>query len=135
MDVGMIIVLISYPLLYSHRDKNLALEMLEEIGLNLPCYPKGYVKPIRYIRKRYNIRLKLIPKYWYFILLLSVFYIFLAPINVVIYALSASFTWLSNLLWALFFVFMPLETIISVSVAFYMKHKVKIKRKEFVRQK
>lgn len=63
---------------------NLAVGQIEEIGISSRYYPKHYIKPKRWIRNIFHIKKHKIPRYLYFELLLSLFFLALGPLNIVI---------------------------------------------------
>ncbi len=65
--------------------KNLAVGQIEEIGISSRYYPKHYITPKRWIRNIFHIKKHKIPRYLYFELLLSLFFLALGPLNIVIY--------------------------------------------------
>lgn len=81
MDLGCIYVYLGIAVLSFLTFKNLAVGQIEEIGISSRYYPKHYIKPKRWIR---NIKKHKIPRYLYFELLLSLFFLALGPLNIVI---------------------------------------------------
>jgi len=66
-----------------------AIRQIEELGENLPRYPKRYIAPARWMRKWFKItKWSLIPRFLYFELILSVVYAILGPIFILIYIIS-----------------------------------------------
>ena len=61
-----------------------AMKLIEEIGISSRHYPKHYVAPKRWIRNIFHIKKHKIPRYLYFELLLSLFFLALGPLNIVI---------------------------------------------------
>lgn len=64
--------------------RNSAIGMIEELGTNLPRYPKGYVNPAKWVRTLFKINQRLIPRFLYFELILSLFFALLGPISLII---------------------------------------------------
>ena len=57
---------------------------IEKNGISLRYYPKHYITPKRWIRNIFHIKKHKIPRYLYFELLLSLFFLALGPLNIVI---------------------------------------------------
>lgn len=64
--------------------RNLAVGTIEETGTNSRLYPKHFIEPKRWIKKLFNIKDRVIPKYLYFELYLSLFFLILAPVSIAI---------------------------------------------------
>lgn len=84
MDLGCIYVYLGIAVLSFLTFKNLAVGQIEEIGISSRYYPKHYIKPKRWIRNIFHIKKHKIPRYLYFELLLSLFFLALGPLNIVI---------------------------------------------------
>lgn len=84
MDFSFIGIFLSVSFLTSIHNRNITMQMIETIGIDVHRYPKGYVKPARWVKSLFKIKQRSIPQYLYFELLLSVFYALLAPINIII---------------------------------------------------
>ena len=76
MDLGWIYVYLGIAVLSFLTFKNLAVGQIEEIGISSRYYPK--------IRNIFHIKKHKIPRYLYFELLLSLFFLALGPLNIVI---------------------------------------------------
>lgn len=74
----------SLSLLSSWSCRNSAFEMMRTLGVDTQRYPKRYIKPARWVRKLFNIKQRVVPRYLYFQLFLSLFYAALFPINLII---------------------------------------------------
>lgn len=74
----------SLSLLSSLSCRNSAFEMMRTLGVDTQRYPKRYIKPARWVRKLFNIKQRVVPRYLYFQLFLSLFYAALFPINLII---------------------------------------------------
>lgn len=74
----------SLSLLSSWNCRNSAFEMMRILGVDTQRYPKRYIKPARWVRKLFNIKQRVVPRYLYFQLFLSLFYAALFPINLII---------------------------------------------------
>ena len=61
-----------------------ALLMIKEISSNSKYYPKLYTLPAKWIRKIYRLNKRIIPKYLYLELIMSLIYAILGPINLLI---------------------------------------------------
>lgn len=84
MDFSFIWMYLSLSFLFSMHNRNITIGMIERIGIDVHRYPKGYVKPARWVKSIFKIKQRSIPRYLYFELLLTVFYALLAPINIII---------------------------------------------------
>ena len=84
MDLGCIYVYLGIAVLSFLTFKNLAVGQIEEIGISSRYYPKHYITPKRWIRNIFHIKKHKIPRYLYFELLLSLFFLALGPLNIVI---------------------------------------------------
>lgn len=84
MDLGCIYIYLGMAVLSFLTFKNLAVGQIEEIGISSRYYPKHYIKPKRWIRNIFHIKKHKIPRYLYFELLLSLFFLALGPLNIVI---------------------------------------------------
>ena len=58
--------------------------MIERIGTNSQHYPKGYTNPAKWVRALFKIKQRVIPRYLYFELILSLVFALLGPINLII---------------------------------------------------
>ena len=64
--------------------RNSAVGMIKEIGINSRYYPKHYIIPKRWMKNLFHIKHRVIPRYLYFELLVSLFFLSLGLINIVI---------------------------------------------------
>lgn len=64
--------------------RNSTVGMIKEIGTNSRYYPKHYIIPKRWMKNLFHIKQCVIPRYLYFELLLSLFFLFLGLLNIVI---------------------------------------------------
>ena len=66
--------------------RNSTVGMIKEIGINPRSryYPKHYIIPKRWMRTLFHIKQHAIPRYLYFELLLSLFFLILGLLNIVI---------------------------------------------------
>lgn len=65
--------------------RNSAVGMIKEIGINSRYYPKHYIIPKRWMKNLFHIKQRAIPRYLYFELLLSLFFLILGLLNIVIF--------------------------------------------------
>ena len=67
--------------------RNSTVGMIKEIGINSQSryYPKHYIIPKRWMRKFFHINQRTIPRYLYFELLVSVFFLILGLFNTAIF--------------------------------------------------
>lgn len=84
MDFGYIFMFLGISILSSLNCKNSAVGMIERLGTNSRHYPKGYITPAKWVRALFKIKQRLIPRYLYFELILSLFFALLGPINLII---------------------------------------------------
>jgi len=84
MNYYHLIVFLGISILSSASAKNSAIGMIEQLRTYLPCYPKGYVTPAKWVRRIFKIRQRMVPRYLYFELLLSLFYAILGPLNLLV---------------------------------------------------
>lgn len=85
----MILLIVWFSIMPSIAFKRNALRQIKELGSNLPRYPKRYIAPANWMRKWFKItKGKLIPRFLYFELILSVAYAVLGPIFIVIYTIA-----------------------------------------------
>lgn len=84
MDFSLIFMFIGIAILSSLSCKNWTVEMIEKIGTDSRYYPKHYVALSKRMKKIIRVRQQMIPRYLYFELLLSFFFLILGPTNIVI---------------------------------------------------
>ena len=86
--IGTIILFCEYVILYFFMKKS-ALNMMLEIGSNSRSYPRRYILPSHLVRKIFKLKKAKIPKYLYFRLMMSLFFLFFSPITAVISVCSS----------------------------------------------
>lgn len=64
--------------------RNTTVALIEEIGISSRYYPKHYITPKRWIRNIFHIKKHKIPRYLYYELLLSLFFLMLGLFNIVV---------------------------------------------------
>lgn len=79
-----IFVFLGISILSSMNCRNSAIGMIERIGTNSLHYPKGYIAPAKWVRTVFKLTQRLIPRYLYFELILSLFFAALGPVNLMI---------------------------------------------------
>ena len=81
-----ITIYLGVTFLASWNCRNLTVGRIKEIGINHRSryYPKHYITPKRWMRKLFDIKQRVIPRYLYFELFVSLFYVILGPLNIVI---------------------------------------------------
>ena len=84
MDSGYIFIFLGISILSSINCKNSSIGMIKKIGMNSIYYPKGYIVPGKWIKTVFKLTQRLIPRYFYFELILSLFFAALGPINIMI---------------------------------------------------
>lgn len=84
MDSGYIFMFLGISILSSMNCRNSAIGMIERIGTNSSQYPKEYIVPAKWIRTVFKLTHRLIPRYLYFELILSLFFAALGPVNLMI---------------------------------------------------
>ena len=85
MDFGSIFMFLGIALLSGLSCKNAAIGMIEQINTVSRYYPKHYMAPGRRVKKLFKLSQRVIPRYLYFELLLSLFFFLLGPLNIVIW--------------------------------------------------
>lgn len=86
MDFGMLFLFLGLAVLSGLSCKNSAIGMIERLGTASRRYPKGYITPAKWVRKLFHLSWRIIPRYLYFELFLSLFFLLLGPINLIICA-------------------------------------------------
>ena len=85
MDFGdYIIIFGGIALLSGLSCKNMAIGMIEQLNIVTRYYPKLYTALSRWMRKLFKLSQRVIPRYLYFELLLSLFFFLLGPVNIVV---------------------------------------------------
>ena len=84
MDFGYVFMFLGISILSSLNCKNSAIGMIEKIGINSRHYPKGYTNPAKWVRALFKIKQRVIPRYLYFELILSLIFALIGPINLII---------------------------------------------------
>ena len=85
MDFGSIFMFLGIALLSGLSCKNAAIGMIGQINTVSRYYPKHYMAPGRRMKKLFKLSQRVIPRYLYFELLLSLFFFLLGPLNIVIW--------------------------------------------------
>ena len=88
MQFGHVLMFMGIASLSSISCRNSAKGMIDRIGSNLRCFPKGYIAPPKWVRLFFKLKQKRIPIYLYFELLLSLVFALLGPINLFVFALE-----------------------------------------------
>ena len=89
MDIGIIFMFLGIAVLSCVNCATSATGMIARIGTDSPHYPVRYAAPARWVRSVFKVSQRLIPRYLYFELLLSLFFAALGPINITIYIFMA----------------------------------------------
>ena len=84
LDVYCIVVFLGIAFLSGMACRNSAIEMIKEIGTVSRYFPKHYMAPPKWMRRFFQIRQRVIPRYLCFELLLSLFYLTLGLLNIII---------------------------------------------------
>lgn len=84
MTFSHIMIFVTIAVLGRIQWGTLAVYTIDEIRTHSRYYPKAYMLTPRWVKKRCNVKQQLIPKYLYFEILLSRFYIVMCPINLII---------------------------------------------------
>ena len=81
-----IILYSSVTFLASWDCGDMTVKRIKEIGINHRSryYPEHYITPKRWMRKLFDIKQRVIPRFLYFELFVSLFYVILGPLNIVI---------------------------------------------------
>lgn len=77
-------VYLGLSFLSSLGSRNSAIGLISEIGTVSRYYPKWYIAPARWVKNLFKIKRRLITRFIYFELFLSLFYAALCPINTLI---------------------------------------------------
>ena len=85
MGFGSIFMFLGIALLSGLSCKNAAIDMIGQINTVSRYYPKHYMAPGRRMKKLFKLSQRVIPRYLYFELLLSLFSFLLGPLNIVIW--------------------------------------------------
>ena len=84
MDFGYVFMFLGISILSSLNCRNSAIGMIERIGTNSRHYPKGYTNPAKWVRTLFKIKQRVIPRYLYFELIVSLIFALIGPINLII---------------------------------------------------
>ena len=81
-----IFMYLSFMFLAARNFRSLTVEGIKEIGINHRSryYPEHYITPKRWMRKLFDIKQRVIPRFLYFELFVFLFYLILGLINIVI---------------------------------------------------
>lgn len=82
-----VIILYSSVMFLAARNfRSLTVEGIKKIGINHRSryYPKHYITPKRWMRKLFDIKQRVIPRFLYFELFVFLFYLILGPLNIAI---------------------------------------------------
>lgn len=85
MDIEFVFISVAFVILSCFNCRNSAIGMIGEIGINERFYPQKYKTLTRGMRKFFNINYKMIPKYLFCELIISILFAMLAPIYIIIY--------------------------------------------------
>ena len=85
MDFGCIFMFLGIAILSFWNCKKSAVGMIHEVGINPRYYPKHYTALNGRMKKIFNIKQSHVPRYLYFELVLSLFFLILGPVNIVIW--------------------------------------------------
>lgn len=85
MAFELILFYLGFSVLSCMACRNSTVGMIEEIGINSRYYPKHYIIPKRWMKNLFHIKQRVIPRYLYFELLVSLFFLSLGLINIVIF--------------------------------------------------
>ena len=113
----------SLSLLSSLGCRNSAFEMMRILGVDTQRYPKRYIKPARWVRKLFNIKQRVVPRYLYFQLFLSLFYAALFPINLIICIVANCAPNVAGILVMFHVGLLLVDRIIFITVSFFMQRK------------
>ena len=110
-----------FSLLSSLRTRNSAIGLISEIGTVSRYYPKWYIAPARWVKRLFKIKRRLIPRFIYFELFLSLFYAALCPINTLICVIAGFDPFVSSLLVWIHAALSIFETVFIVVMSHIMK--------------
>lgn len=84
--LGFIFMCLGITVLSHRHCRNMTVNMIEDIGINHRSryYPKHYIAPKKWMRKFFHINQRVIPRYLYFELFVSLFFLILGLFTTVI---------------------------------------------------
>ena len=84
--LGFIFMCLGITVLSHRHCRNMTVNMIEDIGINHRSryYPKHYIAPQKWMRKFFHINQRVIPRYLYFELFVSLFFLILGLFTTVI---------------------------------------------------
>lgn len=124
MDFRLLVVFLGTSILSSVASKNSAIGLIERLGTHLPRYPKGYIDPAKWVRRLFKIKQRLIPRYLYIGLFMSLFYAILGPINLTICAFTNYNPDIAGILIMVHVCLVIFETIfLAIATFFAKRHK------------
>ena len=84
MDIGYVFMFLGISILSSINCRNSAIGTIKRIGTNSTHYPKGYIDNPKWVRYVFKLTQRVIPRYLFFELILSLFFAVLGPVNLMI---------------------------------------------------
>ncbi len=90
MKTSLILLFLIISFLTASGSKNSAMWTIKQIGTNSKYYPKGFIEPAKWMKRRYHIKDRMIPIFSYCDLFLSPVFLLLGPINIVCSLIFAS---------------------------------------------
>lgn len=83
--------LLGIAVLSSFRCRNSSMVIIKTMGINQRFYPQKYVAPRRWQKRLFKFERRMIPRYIFNELCMSVFFAVLGPVNVFIYVVLTNF--------------------------------------------
>lgn len=112
-----------FSFLSSLGTRNSAIGLISEIGTVSRYYPKRYIAPARWVKRLFKIQRRLIPRFIYFELLLSLFYAALCPINTLISVIVEFDPFVCGVLAMIHMALIIFDTVYMVIMSHVMKRK------------
>ena len=108
--------------------KRSALRMIKTIGIYPELYPKGYKKPVKWMKKLFKIQEWVIPWFAYYELMFSILFLILGPVNIFI---SRVFLDVPNIVGVLIMFNVGLFFIVGImSTIGYLSYKKRIENRK-----
>ena len=114
---------LGFSILSSWECRKTALRLITEIGTVSRYYPKRYIASARWVKRLFKIKRRLIPRFIYFELFLSLFFAALCPINTLICAISGFDPIVTVVLAMIHMALIIFDTVYMVIMSHVMKRK------------
>ena len=123
MDIEFVFVFIAFVILSCFNCRNSAKGMITEIGINERFYPKKYKPLTSCMRQFFNINCKMIPKFLYFELIISILFAILVPIYIMIYFCFDKNNRVLGVLWLFHVCLIIINSVYFIIMSTIFKHK------------